>query len=143
MYQRILVPLDGSSLAEAAIPHAILLATTTGADLELIRVTVLRFVPQPGGSGHVVQEAADREEAEAYLQGWERKLRGNGIKVSYRVGAGNVAEEIVKHAADTGVDLIVMSTHGRTGTRLWAYGSVAYAVLRAAPCSMLVVRPPA
>jgi nucleotide-binding universal stress UspA family protein len=140
MYRRILVPLDGSELAETAIPHAELLASATGAELELVRVTLLRFVQTPDGRGYVVQEDGDREEAEEYLQGWQQRLSGRGIKVGWQVRGGNVAEEIVELATGTKVDLIVMSTHGRTGARLWAYGSVAEKVLRAAPCSVLVVR---
>lgn len=142
MYRRILVPLDGSALAETAIPPATLLASTTKAELELIRITVLRFVQQPGGGSFVVQEAADREEAESYLREWQSRLQSQGINATYQVRSGGVAEEIAKYAVETKADLIVMSTHGRTGTRLWAYGSVAYAVLRAAPCSVLVVRAP-
>lgn len=140
MYQRILVPLDGSALAETAIPHAELLAFATGAELALIRVTVLRFLQEPGGGGHVVQEEGDRVEAEAYLQDRQKRLRARGINATCLVRTGGVAEEIVGYAAATKADLIVMSTHGRTGARLWAYGSVAEKVLRAAPCSVLVVR---
>ncbi|MGE5618875.1 MAG: universal stress protein [Sphingomonadaceae bacterium] len=140
MYSRILVPLDGSPLAETAITHAELLASATGAELELIRVAVLRFVQQPGKEGYVVQNGGDREEAEAYLQEWQRRLSDNGIRATYQVRVGNVAEEIVQYAAATRADIIVMSTHGRTGARLWAYGSIAEKVLRVAPCSVLVVR---
>ncbi|MHB0870198.1 MAG: universal stress protein, partial [Chloroflexota bacterium] len=120
MYRRILVPLDGSPLAETAIPHAELLASATGAELDLIRVAVLRFVQLPGNEGHVVQENGDRAEAEAYLQEWQRRLSSKGIKVTGQVRSGNVAEEIVEHAATARTDVIVMSTHGRTGARLWA-----------------------
>ena len=140
MYRRILVPLDGSSLAESAIPHAEHLASTTGAELELIRVTVVRFVQSPDNTGHMVQEDGDRAEAEEYLRQWQRRLGERGVRATYQVRSGNVAEEIVRYATDTGVDLIVMCTHGRTGIRLWAYGSIAEKVLRAAPCSVLVVR---
>ncbi len=140
MYRRILVPLDGSDLAETAIPHAELLASASGAELELIRVTLLRFVQAPDGHGHVVQEEGDREEAEAYLATWEKRLRDRGIRATGQVRSGSVAEEIVEYAGSTRADLIVMSTHGRTGARLYAYGSVAEKVLRAAPCSVLVVR---
>ena len=140
MYRRILVPLDGSDLAETAIPHAELLASASGAELELIRVTLLRFVQAPDGHGHVVQEEGDREEAEAYLAAWEKRLRDRGIRATGQVRSGSVAEEIVEYAGSTRADLIVMSTHGRTGARLYAYGSVAEKVLRIAPCSVLVVR---
>ncbi len=140
MYRRILVPLDGSTLAETAIPHAQHLASSSGAKLELIRVALLRFVHAPDRNGYVVQEEGDRAEAESYLERWRRTLMAGGIDVTCQVRGGNVAEEIVEYAAATGADLIVMSTHGRTGARLWAYGSIAEKVLRAAPCSVLVVR---
>lgn len=142
MYHKILVPLDGSALAETAIPHAKLLAAATRARLELIRISVLRFLQQLDAGSFTVQEEADRGEAESYLQDWQQRLEPQGFEVGYQVLSGSVAEEIVKHARQIQADLIVMSTHGRTGTRLWAYGSVAYGVLRNAPCSVLVVRAP-
>lgn len=139
MYRRILVPLDGSALAETAIPHAEALATAFGSEIDLLRITTLQFIQQPDG-GYIVKEDGDRADAQAYLQQWKEKLERRGIKVSHSVGSGNVADAIVHRAADTGVDLIVMSTHGRTGAKLLAYGSVAYRVLQDAPCSVLVVR---
>jgi nucleotide-binding universal stress UspA family protein len=142
MYHKILVPLDGSELAETALPHARLLASSTGAELVLIRVCVPRFVNTPGNGGAVVQESGDRAEAELYLQEWQSRLRANGITASYQVSAGNVADAISNQARVDDTDLIVMSTHGRTGTQLWAYGSVAYSMLKVAPCSVLVVRTP-
>ncbi len=142
MYRKILVPLDGSALAETAIPHATLLATVTKARIELIRITMLRFRHQPEADFFTVQEEADKEDAISYLQEWQSRLKAQGIDSGYCVTSGSVAEEIVKHAKQTQTDIIVMSTHGRTGTRLWAYGSVAYGVLRNAPCSVLVVRAP-
>jgi nucleotide-binding universal stress UspA family protein len=142
MYRKILVPLDGSELAETALPHATLLAASTGAELVLIRVCVPRFLgPQATGEA-VVQESGDRAEAELYLQEWQSRLRARGVKSSYHVGTGNVADAIAKQARADDVDLVVMSTHGRTGTQLWAYGSVAYSMLKVAPCSVLVVRTP-
>lgn len=142
MYRKILVPLDGSALAETAIPHATLLASATQARIELIRVTVLRFIQQLDAGSFTVQEEADREEAESYLQEWQRRLESQGFEVGYQLLPGSVAEEIAKYASRIQADVIVMSTHGRTGTRLWAYGSVAYGVLRNAPCCVLVARAP-
>ncbi|MGI5837595.1 MAG: universal stress protein [Chloroflexota bacterium] len=142
MYRKILVPLDGSALAETAIPHATLLASATRAKLELIRITILRFHQQSGKGGFTVKEEADKEEAVSYLQEWQRRLESQGLEVSFRVMSGSVAESIIKYARQIQSDLIVMTTHGRTGTRLWAYGSVAYGVLRNAPCSVMVVRAP-
>ncbi|HEX2924013.1 MAG TPA: universal stress protein [Chloroflexota bacterium] len=142
MYRKILVPLDGSELAETALPHAGTIAAASGAELVLIRVCVPRFLGPQGNGGAVVQEAGDRAEAEMYLQEQQSRLRAKGIRVSYHVGTGNVADAIAKQARADDVDLIIMSTHGRTGTQLWAYGSVAYSMLKVATCSVLVVRTP-
>lgn len=142
MYRNILVPLDGSELAETALPHASMLATASGAELVLIRVCVPRFLGPQGNREAVVQEAGDRAEVEMYLQELQSRLRARGIKAGYRIGTGNVAGAIAKQAHADNVDLIVMSTHGRTGTQLWAYGSVAYSMLKVAPCSVMVVRTP-
>lgn len=140
MYRRLLVPLDGSPLAETALPHASHIASTAGAELHLLRVTVPVFVETPDGQGCRVHEDGDRAEAERYLREWRDRLSAGSMRVISEVLGGNVAEVITDYTAATGTDLIVMSTHGRTGVRLWAYGSVAEKVLRAASCSVLVVR---
>jgi nucleotide-binding universal stress UspA family protein len=84
--------------------------------------------------------AAWQAQAESYLTGVALQLEQAGVASSYRVVIGNPDSAICDLTKDDGVDLIVMGTHGRTGLRRWAYGSVANKVLRGASCPLLLVR---
>lgn len=145
LYRKILVPLDGSGFAEVALPHAVAICQRTGASLILLRVVppLSSLLPRnyltiPQLS--VLQEQA-RAEAEAYLRSRAGELRGEGCTVKAIVKEGSaVAQEIVDTAVAEGVDLIVMSTHGRSGVTRWVYGSVAAHVLAAAPVPVLLIR---
>jgi nucleotide-binding universal stress UspA family protein len=151
MYKKILVPLDGSKLAECALPHAEELAK--GCDTEgviLVSVTeriqgykVLEDPSQPLGQ-RVVPEAYGRKERQAqrYLDRIAKKLVAKGINVSTEVLVGKPAEAIVSYVEQTGCDLIVMASHGRSGPSRWVWGSVADKILRSACIPVLMVRAP-
>jgi len=165
MYKKILVPLDGSKLAECALPHVETLAK--GCDTEeviLVSVTervkgyrVLEGPSQPVGglaSGlwepshplgqRLVPEAFGKKEKQAqrYLSRIAKAMEAKGIKVDTEVLLGNPAEEIAIYAKHPGCDVIVMSSHGRSGPSRWAHGSVADRVLRASCVPVLMVRAP-
>ena len=138
MYKRILVPLDGSALAEAVLPHAQELAQCCGAELVLLRVAVAPgFVIDP-----VEAWAAAVEEAKDYVSGRAKTLEGRGLKISAKARWGDPAEEMVAYAHQEHIDLIAMATHGRTGLKRVALGSVAEHVLRRTPTPVLLVRAP-
>lgn len=120
--ERILVPLDGSGLAERILPHARRMIPSTG-------VVVLAEVVRPGSSAAVG----------AAFEGPRRELLAEGHKVEARVAEGDPAEEIVRLASD--VDMVAMTTHGRTGVERWWYGSVAEKVQRTCPRPLLLLRP--
>ncbi len=153
MYKTILVPLDGSELAESVFPHVETLARQTSAwpaDVVLIRVCEpARMVMAGYGSDAIGQAAiiADqaaavvREDAEKYLDEVEKRLRASGLKVRTELLMGDPAEEILEYAANNPVDLIAMATHGRSGISRWAYGSVASKVLRGIDTPLLLVTP--
>ncbi len=143
MYQRILVPLDGSKLAEQAIPYAIELCKGS-VDVILFQVVHLPLplaapdasmaVPLPDPQ-ELLQEALD------YLNGIAERLREEGVRVSAdAVERDVVAEAIVEYAETHDIDLIVMTTHGRSGISRLIFGSVAESVVRHAPCPVLLVR---
>jgi nucleotide-binding universal stress UspA family protein len=144
MYQRIVVPVDGSDLAELAIPHAVELAMVTGADLHLVRVVDI-VSGQPFGA-YVALEAtgyAEALNAEAiesmdYLGMLQKRLSARGLSVTTETRRGPAAHEL-SQCAEPG-DLIVMATHGRGGVRRWLIGSVAEEVLRHSPVPVLLVR---
>jgi nucleotide-binding universal stress UspA family protein len=143
-YQRILVPLDGSPLAEQALPHAEKIARAFHGEIVVLRVPTippsLTFGPDPGVLlPTLLNEAYD--EADAYLDNVVRRLHAHGI-VAHKVpmDPGPVAEAILDYARDADIDLIVMSTHGRSGIGRWVYGSVADRVLRGAEVPVLLIR---
>ncbi len=139
MYGSILVPLDGSALAEQALTVAATLAERVHAALHLVHVHAPPVVDEFAQYGVAGQAA--RETAEHYvLQTADRLRTAHGGTVSATVLDGRAATSIATHAAATGADLIVMSSHGRTGASRFWLGSVADAVIRASSIPVLVIR---
>ena len=139
MFKKILVPLDGSALAEAVLAQVAELVRVHDAELVILRVALAHAFP--GADPTEAQLQAVRE-SEKYLEGVEQDLKGRGLRVSSVVRYGHPAEEVLDHAAFAGIDLIAMSTHGRTGVSRWVLGSVAEKVLRASTTPLLLVRAP-
>jgi nucleotide-binding universal stress UspA family protein len=142
-YGRILVPLDGSEFAERALPPALAIAEGMAAELVLCRVAVpvprTRELTKTPGLYNDLVTAAYRE-ASLYLENLRGKLGYDRLSVVAKPGLGGVARQIVDHASENSVDLIVMSSHGVSGVSRWVRGSVAEKVLSGATCSILVVR---
>jgi nucleotide-binding universal stress UspA family protein len=144
MFRTVLVPLDGSTLAEQALTPACRIAEKFGSALLLLRVVSLErslpSLPLLAPRGEAEAGAAPRpvmDEAEAYLTGLSLPVPIRSVRT--QVLAGAPPELIVATAASSEVDLIVMSTHGRTGLVRLLYGSVAEAVLRGASVPVLLV----
>lgn len=143
MYRRLLVPLDGSALAEKALPHALAVARLFGSELILLRVVVSPYAlvaPDLILAGAEADLSSLRGQAEAYLRSVAARLEAEGAAVRTVVCEGPVAEAILEQAEALAADLIVMSTHGRGGVRRWVYGSVAERVLQGATCPILLIR---
>jgi nucleotide-binding universal stress UspA family protein len=144
MYKKILVPLDGSELAEIVLRHAVPLAKLIDAEIILFRVVTL-----PVSAYMVVTEprlaVGLREDVEAeakeYLDGIAAKLRAEGIKASTEIGTGVVAETVQDFAKNIHADLIAMSTHGRGGLARMMIGSVADQLVRDSHLPVLLIRP--
>jgi nucleotide-binding universal stress UspA family protein len=139
-YRKALIPLDGSIVAEGIIPHAMKVARALDLELVLVQV-VLRVPPQVMEGRHEVVDHTDRlcQEAEQYLSGVAEGLRARGMRVETVVRVGEPAPEIVGAAREAGVDLIAMTTHGRSGLSRLLFGSVAEAVLRRAHVPLLLL----
>ena len=136
MISTILVPLDGSPLAEQALPHACRLASTTGAGLVLVRAAP--HVAIAGAPASPLRVTV--REAEAYLAVLRQRLAGEGFAVS-TVALHDTALHAITHTARTsGAEIIVISTHGRTGVGRTMLGSVADEVLRHTTLPVLLVR---
>jgi len=139
MIRNVLVPLDRSPFAEQALPPAIAIARRAQAQLHILYV---RTLSPPLAFQHVDwwADALLQEEAD-YFEDVGRRVREAGIRPIVETREGRVADVIRRHAANAGVDLIVMTTHGHTGlSRLWL-GSVADAVVRQDSIPVLMIRP--
>lgn len=151
LYDRILVALDGSGVAEEALPHAQALAKEFGSTVLLLRATTPPEQVTPAAaagptpvSGPLVDPApiieAELHAATVYLAAMADCLRSAGGRVECIQRDGAPAQVILEEARERNVDLIAMTTHGRGGMARLAFGSVADEVLRHAPCPVLLVR---
>ena len=142
MYRKILVPLDGSKVAEGVLPHAKDLAYSQGAELILLNVganPAMDFAfSDPGIARSAVMEQEER--SKKYMDGIERDLKDAGFKTSTVLRVGSVAETILGVADELGVDCIAMSTHGRTGPARWLIGSIADRVVHNSKIPVLLIR---
>ena len=152
MEERILVPLDGSKIGEAALPYVEELVSKLLPEVK-VEITLLQvvsslthYVVAGEASTRVPYTEEEMEQtkkkAMEYLEMLTEALRGKGASVSAKVAVGNAAEEIIKAADEINADMIAMSTHGRSGLSRWAFGSVTDKVLRGGRKPVLVVRVP-
>ncbi len=140
MFKHLLVPLDGSELAEAALPMALAVAERFES-----KITLLRVVNPPYYTGAGLEyggfTTAVRQEAAAYIEAHQERLQNAGFNVHVRlIEADFVADAILDVAEELGIEAIAMSTHGRGGIRRWVFGSVADKVLQHAHIPILLVR---
>jgi nucleotide-binding universal stress UspA family protein len=135
---KILVPLDGSQTAEAAIPIALRLVREPKSSLVLLAVATIRPGQEPAPAE---EDMAPIQEARTYLDTARHHLMPATEGVETVVWSGPAAATIIKAAQSHGADMIVMTTHGRSGREREMFGSVADAVLRGAPVPVLVLRP--
>ncbi len=146
MYKKILVPLDGSKLAECVLPHVQTLAQ--GSEVkEIVFVRVVEpFYPR---GDFVIEEsqlnkieAGHKAAANEYLKNLISGLKYNGVKISYEVLHGFVADTLADYVHKNEFDLIVIATHGRSGISRWVWGSVADRILRSSCVPVLMIRAP-
>jgi nucleotide-binding universal stress UspA family protein len=152
MREKILVPLDGSKVGEAALPYVEDLVPKflpePKVEITLMQVlsSLSHYVVAGEASARVpyTEEEIEQMKTQAtnYLEKVGENLRNKGATTNVRVEVGHAAEEIIKAADDIDVDMIAMSTHGRSGLSRWAFGSVTDRVLRGGHKPVLVVRSP-
>ncbi|MCA9934571.1 MAG: universal stress protein [Ardenticatenaceae bacterium] len=146
MFNHVLVPLDGSAFAEAALPYALSLATQYKASL-----TLLRIVSPPRWQSMMEAESPELyeklcqraiQDAESYLLYKQEALEAEGFNIHIRVERGEPAAQTILDLAEAEKnDVIVMSTHGRSGLQRWMFGSVAERIIHHAHIPVLLVRP--
>lgn len=150
MYERILVPLDGSRTGEAALPmiEELIAKLAPGVKAEVILFQAISalshwvVVGETGARIPYTQKELEllKQEGTDYLNKAGESLRKKGAIVRTLVVLGDAAEEIIKTAEELGAGMIAMSTHGRSGLGRWAFGSVTEKVLRAGTKPILTVR---
>jgi nucleotide-binding universal stress UspA family protein len=144
---KIIVPLDGSNAAEAALLFAEELAKTLGLEIILIQVigveTTVHFGPMAPDSWPVPSDILQRLDvvASGYLKGLATGLKDKGLTVQWEVLRGSAGPRIVEFARETTDSLVAMTTHGRSGFRRWVMGSVTDGVVRHTGEPVLVMRP--
>jgi nucleotide-binding universal stress UspA family protein len=148
----LLVPLDGSRLAESVLPHVEIIARQRGIPIDIV---LLGVCEQPTISSdypeasmpvsweeHMEQTIAwCKLGSKKYLERIAKRLIDTGLQARSKILMGNPAEEIIKYTTRRPFNLIIMATHGRSGLSRWAYGSVADRVLRGSSCPIILVRP--
>ena len=151
MLRSLLVPLDGSSLREWSLPLAAKVARATGAEVHLARVHE-RYEPehlignssfQWEGLDLTEYDARHRDEEADYLASVRKRLDGDGITVDARVLDGEPGERLARYADEVHSDLIVITSHGRSGLRRAWSGSVADAMVRNTHRPLLILHPDA
>jgi len=152
MFSRVMVPLDGSKVGEAAIPviEQLVDKLAPGTKVEVILIgviTLLRHWVVVGEASAPVSYTEDelrliKERVATNLTKAGESLRNKNINVNIMVRTGNAADEILKAVEESKADLIAMSTHGRSGLRRLAFGSITDKVLRHSHVPVLTVRAP-
>lgn len=138
IYQKILVPLDGSILAERVVPAALFIAEAMSGS-----VTLLTVVAKKSGSDVDLMRQAIQTgtyEADLYLRSVKKRYLPSLIPIETAVISGKPDKNIITYAAEHDFDLIIMSTHGRSGMTRWSFGRTADKVLRRAPCPAVILR---
>jgi nucleotide-binding universal stress UspA family protein len=152
MTEKILLPLDGSKVGEAALPYVeeLIGKLLPGEAVEVTLIQVLsslsHYIVAGEATARVPYTAPEIEEmkktAEQYLEKTMEVLEKAGATTNTRVEVGQAAEEIIKAAGEIQANIIAMSSHGRSGLSRWAFGSVTDRVLRGGSQPVLVVKAP-
>jgi nucleotide-binding universal stress UspA family protein len=141
MFNKILVPLDGSVLSESVLPQAVAIAEPSGSLITLFRVMepLDKGVRDTMGSDLASKlDEVNQDEAMDYLAKIAAELKRQGLKAETAIVTGKPAEAIIEYIGTHAVDMVVMATHGRSGLSRWAFGSVTDKVLHQSPVPVLV-----
>jgi len=150
MYKKILVPLDGSELAECVLPHVEIFINECKISnmifLRVVQPTPPSFIPTQAGMEEFKKigemDEARKINAGKYLKQTADKFKNQTTRLHTEAILGNVPETIIDYVENNQVDLIIMATHGRSGVSRWVRGSVADKVLHASSVPVLLVRAP-
>lgn len=148
MYRRILIPLDGSELAECVLPHAeAFMAAFPESRIVFVRVVEPLAASVREESVLMAQEleeieTARRSSAEQYLRNVTARFKGKETETDFEVLVGKVADRLIEYVEGNAIDLILIATHGRSGVSRWVRGSIADRILRSSKVPVFMVRAP-
>ena len=140
MFYRILVPLDGSSLAECVLPHAVAIARAFGAEVTLLRVLERAHAADRTGLVDPLEWHISRAEAQAYLAGWTARLQEAGVETEHHLLDGVAADQVIDFVRDHDIDLMVLSSHGEGGLGGWNVSGTVQKIINRAYVSVMIVR---
>lgn len=149
MYEKLMVPLDGSKLAESVLPHVDALAKGCCVrSIVLVRVAQPFYIPT-ATDAHLLSEAdilayeaETKKLARQYLDSIAKQLKYDNVEVKIEVFQGFAADILIDYAKRNNVDLTIIATHGRSGVSRWVFGSTAERILRGSCTPVLMVRAP-
>ena len=153
MYKHIMVPLDGSELAECVLPQVEMIAKDSKVIPQITLIRIVTPLKLYGGfefggmpeyiSPEQIQRLEDdsKKSAQVYLAKQVKRLKADGIDAEAKVTFGMASQSLTQYAGKNGIDLIVIATHGRSGITEWFWGSVAERVLKTSKIPVLMVRP--
>ncbi len=140
MFDPILVPLDGSLLAECVLSHTIAIARAFNAKTKLLRVLDKDQLRFSAPFFDLLNWQIHKAEADLYLKNIDARLQKKGVRSEVNVQEGLVAESIIEFVHSQGMKLIILSSHGHSGISQWGISSVAQKIILSAPTSVLIVR---
>lgn len=140
MFDPILVPLDGSLLAECVLPHVVAIARAFNAKVILLRVLDKNQASEKAQLFDLLNWQINKTGAKLYLEKVSARLQKSGLRIESAVLEGLVAESITEYALNRGIKLIILSSHGRSGLSQWGISSVTQKIIFSAPTSVLIIR---
>ena len=140
MFDPILVPLDGSQLAECVLPHVVAFAHSFNTEITLLRMLEKNHTNVSAQLFDLLNWQINKTQATLYLEKTRLRFKGSSIRIRTTVQEGLVAEGITEYAQDQGMKLIILSSHGRSGLTQWGISSITQKIILSAPTSVLIVR---
>jgi nucleotide-binding universal stress UspA family protein len=140
MFDPVMVPLDGSLLAECVLQHVVAIARAFDAKVILLRVLDKKQASEKAQLFDLVNWQINKTGAKLYLEKISTRLQKSGLRIETAVLEGLVAESITEYALKRGVKLIILSSHGRSGLSRWGISSVTQKIIFSAPTSVLIIR---
>ncbi|MDO9302448.1 MAG: universal stress protein, partial [Anaerolineales bacterium] len=140
MFDTILVPLDGSQLADCVLPHVLAIARSFDAEITLLRILEKNHAGTSAQLFDLLNWQINKTRAALYLDKIQTQLQKSNIRVQTEVLEGLIAEGITEYAQNRGMKLIILSSHGRSGLTQWGISSITQKIILSAQTSLLIVR---